>query len=104
MILTILAAVFMYINMKIMAMVRPMKTPSVPGASMPDMGKMMKFMHIFFVLMMAIFVYNVAAGIGIYVLTTTVFSVLQFVVTKRTLLWAKFRAWRSKGQNIVMSD
>ncbi len=38
--LTVFAAVFTYFQMKLTSLVKP-ATPQVPGASMPDMSKMM---------------------------------------------------------------
>lgn len=101
-VLTALAAVLMYANMKMMAAVRPVTTPNIPGASVPDMSKMMWFMNIFIVIMMWFFVYSVAAGVGLYIVTTTVFSIGQFIYQQRALLKAKFDAWRNKGQNVVV--
>lgn len=102
--LTVTASVLMYLNMKMMSAVKPITTPTIPGANVPDMAKMMWFMNIFIVIMMAFFVYNVAAWVGLYIVTTTVFSVGQFLWQQRALINAKYRAWRNKGQNVVMSS
>lgn len=55
--LTALAAVLMYCQMKFTTMMRPPKAPGglsalTGGDKTPDMGKMMGFMNIFFVVMM----------------------------------------------------
>jgi membrane protein insertase Oxa1/YidC/SpoIIIJ len=59
--------------MTIMGRTKPMTTPSIPGANVPDMSKMMGFMNYFLVFMIASFVYSVAAGIGLYIITSTLF-------------------------------
>ena len=51
---TLIACSLMYINMKMMSALRPMKQPAIPGANMPDITKMMGFMNIFIVLMMGL--------------------------------------------------
>ena len=100
--LTVLASVLMYFNMKMMNAMRPMTTPKIPGANVPDMSKMMWFMNIFIVIMMAFFVFNVAAWVGLYIVTTTVFSIGQFLWQQRAVLWAKYQAWKNKGQGVVV--
>jgi len=39
-VLTVVASIFTYLQMKMTMLVKP-ATPQVPGATMPDMGKMM---------------------------------------------------------------
>ncbi len=99
---TIIACSLMYINMKMMNAVRPMTQPSIPGANMPDMSKMMNFMNLFIVIMMGLFVYNTSTGVGLYILTTTVFSIGQFIYQQRALVSAKLQSWKKGGQNIVV--
>ena len=64
---------------------------------MPDMGKMMGGMNIFFVFMMAMFVYNMPSAIGLYIITTTLFGVLQMAYQYRALIQAKILARRGKS-------
>ena len=96
-ILTLLAAILMYAQMKFTTMIKP-ATPKLPGvtdkAGMPDMSKMMGGMNIFFVIMMGGFVWSMPAAIGLYIVTTTLFGVGQYTVQYRTLLKAKYLAWR----------
>jgi YidC/Oxa1 family membrane protein insertase len=89
-VITVLAAIFTYVQMKLVSMVRP-QTPSLPGASMPDMSKMMGFMNIFLVFIMGSFVYSQAAAIGLYIMITSLFSVVQYVVQYRVLVRAKLQ-------------
>ena len=94
--LTIIACVLMYANVKMMSAIKPVTTPNIPGANVPDMAKVMTYMHGFMVLMIGLFVYNVASGVGLYIITTTMFSVGQFVYQQRALLKAKILAWKNK--------
>lgn len=99
--LTIIAAVFTYFQMKLTTLAKPM-TPTVPWANVPDMWKMMWFMNVFMVFMIGSFVYSTQAWVGLYIATTSVFSVAQYSIQYRALLKAKFLEWRSKGQNIIV--
>ncbi len=88
-VLAILGGILMFINMSIMSWTRP-ATPSLPGwANVPDMGKMMKFMNYFLVFMIASFIYSVANGVGLYIITSTLFGVIQVYIQNRILINAK---------------
>jgi membrane protein insertase Oxa1/YidC/SpoIIIJ len=75
--ITALAGLFMYAQMQFMTLIKgPTQTPKIPGmdtGAMPDMSGMMKYMNIFFVIMMAGFVRSSASAIGLYIVTTTAF-------------------------------
>lgn len=47
-------------------------------------------------------VYSMQAGIGLYIVTTTLFSVIQYTIQYKALLKVKWNEWRSKGQNIII--
>lgn len=88
-ILAIIAWAIMYINMSMVRRTRP-ATPQVPGgANVPDMGSMMKFMNYFLVIMITVFVYSVASGVGLYILTSTLIGVIQVYLQNRVLVNAK---------------
>lgn len=89
-VLTVVASIFTYLQMKMTMLVKP-ATPQVPGATMPDMSKMMWFMNIFLVVIMASFVYGTAGAIGLYITVTSLFSVVQYAIQYRVLLLAKVR-------------
>lgn len=93
--LTILAAVFTYLQMKLTMIAKP-ATPQVPGSKAPDMSKMMWFMNIFMVFMIWSVVYSWQAGIGLYILTTSLFSVVQYSIQYRAILKAKWLEFISK--------
>lgn len=88
--IAIIAWLLMWINMKLMTWTKP-ATPSVPWANVPDMGKMMWFMNIFLVIMISSFVYSTAAGIGLYIVTSTFMGVAQVWYQNRILVNAKLQ-------------
>lgn len=95
--IVILACVFLFLQMQLVLMNRPATPQNMPGAeNMPDIGQMMKYMNIFLVWFMAIFVYTMPSGIGLYIATTTLFSLIQYSIQYREVLKAKFRALQSK--------
>jgi membrane protein insertase Oxa1/YidC/SpoIIIJ len=101
-VLTVIAAVFTYLQTKLTTLAKP-ATPSVPGQKVPDMGKMMWFMNIFLVFMIGSFVYTMQIGVGLYIVTTTVFSVAQYARQYRALLKAKRGERTSRGKGIVIN-
>jgi membrane protein insertase Oxa1/YidC/SpoIIIJ len=94
-----LAGVLMFGQMKITTYFKP---PQVPGnlgalawgAKMPDMWSLMWSMNIVFAIMMGWFVYSVAAAVGLYIITTTLFGVIQQTVQFRPAIKAKYYASR----------
>ena len=59
-------------------------------------------MNVFMVFMIGSVVYSMQSGIGLYIVTTTLFSVVQYTIQYKALLKAKFKEWRNKGQNVVI--
>ncbi len=101
--LAIFAAVFTYLQMKLTSIAKP-ATPSVPGAKVPDMSKMMWFMGVFMAFIMGSFVFSMQAGVGLYIVTTTLFSTTQYTIQYRALLKAKLKAalagkWGKNGKS-----
>jgi membrane protein insertase Oxa1/YidC/SpoIIIJ len=93
-ILAIIVAIFMYWQMKL-ASLNKTETPqqTLPnGQKMPDMSKMMWTMNIFMSWMMWFFTYSVQAWVWLYLLTTTLFWVIQYLYQYRVLLKIKFDA------------
>ncbi len=87
--LALVCCVLVYIQLKF-AMLNKPNIPQVPGwQAMPDMGKMMWFMNIFLIASMWTFVYKMPAWIWLYILTTTVFSLVQTSWQYRELLKIK---------------
>lgn len=104
MLITALAGLFMYAQMQFMTLIKgPTQAPKIPGmdtGAMPDMWGMMKYMNVFFVIMMAGFVRGNASAIGLYILTTTAFGVLQQARQYKWLLKAKRQLRRGKPEII----
>ncbi len=72
----------------------PQKLPN--GQDAPDMSKMMGFMNYFMVIMMGGMVWTMPAGVGLYIITTTLVGVSQQVWKYRALLQAKFAGMTGK--------
>ena len=53
--------------------------------------------------MIGSFVYTMQTGVGLYIVTTTIFSVAQYAWQYRVLLKVKFAEWTSKGKGIVIN-
>ncbi len=100
--LTIIAAVFTYLQTKLTTIAKP-ATAAVPGQKTPDMGKMMWFMNIFLVFMIGSFVYTMQTWVGLYIVTTTIFSVAQYGRQYRALLRAKRIERTSRGKGVVIN-
>jgi membrane protein insertase Oxa1/YidC/SpoIIIJ len=63
---------------------------------MPDMAKMMPMMNIMMVFMMWSFVYSVKSGVWLYIVTSTLFGVIQFMRQYRLVLPMKLKALFTK--------
>ena len=101
--LTVLGAIFTYLQMKLTTLAKPATPTAVGWQNMPDMSKMMWYMNIFMVIMIGSFVYNMNAWVWLYIVTTTLFSVVQYTIQYKALLRAKWIERRSKWQNIVIN-
>jgi len=99
--LAILAWILMYIQIKLTTLNKP-TTPSVPWnwipgmPKMPDMSKMMWYMNLFMVFMMASFVYSMPFGIWLYIITSTAFTVVQYSIQYRELIKVKINLLLNK--------
>lgn len=92
--LTVLCAVLLFAQTSMMTRVqpKPTTTQTLPnGQAMPDMSKMMPMMNIFMVFMMWSFVYSVKSGVGLYIFTSTLIGLLQFMRQYRQVLPIKFK-------------
>ena len=78
------------------------KTQNVAG--MPDMSKMMWTMNIMMTLMMASVVWSIQSWVGLYLATTSLFSVTQYIIQYRVLLKAKFNMLFHKNKPIVIEN
>ena len=102
-ILAIVAWIFTFLQTKLTTIAKP-ETPNVSGQNTPDMGKMMWFMNYFLVIMIGSFVYSMQTGVGLYIVTTTIFSVAQYSRQYRVLLKAKRGERTSRGKGVVVHN
>ncbi len=95
MIIAILCAILTFAQTKMTSMVQPApaKLPTTGDQAMPDMSGMMKYMSYFVAIMMGSFAYSVPSGVGLYLMTTTLFWVAQFVVQYRELVKVEVQTW-----------
>ena len=94
-VLAIITMVLMIWNMFITSIVKPapkMKQTLPNGQAMPDMSKAMQPMMYGMWVFMWVIVYSLAAWVGLYMMTTTLFSLWQTLWFNRALLQAKRRA------------
>ncbi|MFA7298889.1 MAG: YidC/Oxa1 family membrane protein insertase [Candidatus Absconditabacterales bacterium] len=101
-VLAIIAGVFTFLQTKLTTLAKP-ATPTIPGQKTPDMGKMMGFMNYFLVIMIGSFVYSMQTGVGLYIVTTTIFSVAQYSRQYKALLKAKRGERTSRGKGIIIN-
>lgn len=82
--LTVIGCVFVYLQTKLTTMMQgqqakaPVTGPG--GQQMPDMTKMMGPMNLVMVFMMGTFIWSTQNGVGLYLVVTTVFTVIQYAV------------------------
>jgi len=102
-ILTILVVILNYGQMKLTQLVQPKQQAKLPGATMPDMSKMMGSMSIGMSLMMGALVYSFNSAIGLYLVTTSLFSVVQYSYQYRTLLKVKMNEIFRKNKPTIIN-
>jgi membrane protein insertase Oxa1/YidC/SpoIIIJ len=89
--------------MKLTSLVQPKQTAKLPGATMPDMSKMMGTMSIGMSLMMGALVFSLNSAIGIYLATTSLFSIAQYSRQYRALIKVKFNEFFHKGKPVIIN-
>ncbi len=103
--LTVLAALLMYLQMQLTTLTKPAAAPKMPGAeAMPDMTKMMGSMNIFFVVMMGLFVRGTPAAIGLYIVTSTLFGVVQQTIQYWPVVKIKLKSLFPSKKPIIISE
>ncbi len=105
-ILTIIVACLNFLQFWLTSLTQKANKPAqMPGGvAMPDMSKMMVPMNIMMTVMMASIVWSFQAGIGLYLATTSLFSVVQYAVQYRVLLKAKWNMLFHKGKPEIISS
>lgn len=96
--LAVIGAAMIFVQTQLTTMIQP--KPATPqminGQDVPDMTSMMKYMNIFLVFMMGSFIYWTQAGIGLYIVVTTLFGLAQYIYQYRVVLRTKRLAWKSR--------
>ena len=102
-VLTIIVTALYYIQMQLTQLTQNKKAmPKVPGATMPDMTKMMWGMNIGMSLMMWLMVFGLNSAVGLYLLTSCLFSICQFSRRYRAILKAKWNEKFHKNEPTII--
>lgn len=102
-ILSIIVTVLYYLQMQLTQITQSKKSmPKVPGATMPDITKMMWGMNIWMSLMMWLMVYWLNSAVGLYLLTSCLFSICQFGRRYRAILKAKWNEKFHKNEPTII--
>ena len=92
-----------YLQMQLTQLTQNKKSmPKVPGATMPDMTKMMWGMNIGMSLMMWLMVFWLNSAVGLYLLTSCLFSICQFSRRYRAILKAKWNEKFHKNEPTII--
>jgi len=103
-ILTVLVVILNYGQMQLTQLIQPKQTSKLPGgANMPDMQKMMGTMSIGMSAMMGVMVFTFQSAIGLYLVTTSLFSVCQYSRQYRAVLKAKINEFLHKGKPTIIN-
>ena len=92
-----------YTQMKFTQLVQPKKAATLPGASVPDMSKMMGTMSIGMSLMLGAMVYSFNSAIGLYLVTTSLFSVIQYGYQYRAIIKVKLNEFLNKNKPTIVN-
>lgn len=102
--LTLIGCVFVFLQTKLTTMMQsnqPKPAMVAPGGQqMPDMTKMMGPMNLVMVFMMGTFIRSTQNGVGVYLVITTVFTVVQYAIQNREMIKIK---WITRDVKIVNS-
>lgn len=105
-VLTVIVAVLNFTQFQLTSLTQKANKPAaMPGGlQMPDMGNMMLIMNVMMTLMMVSIVYSFAAGVGLYLAVTSLFSVVQYIVQYRVLIKAKWNMLFNKNKPEVINN
>lgn len=93
-VLTIIVTLLYFLQMKMTQLTQNKKSmPQIPGASLPDMSKIMDWMNIWMSVMMWMMVLWLNSAVWLYLMTTCLFSIIQYCWRYRSILKAK---WNEK--------
>ena len=98
-ILAIIAGILMYFQIKLTTITKPTTSsiPQIPGTpKIPDITKITNTMNTFMIVMMMVFVYTMPTGIGLYIVTSNLFSVVQLSYQYKELIKIKLKTLFNK--------
>ena len=102
-ILTIIVTALYFLQMQLTQLMQNKKaTPKLPWATMTDMSKMMSGMNIGMSLMMWLMVFGLNSAVGLYLLTSCLFSICQYCRRYRALLKAKWNEKFHKNEPTII--
>lgn len=103
-IMVVLVAVLNFTQFGLTSLTQKANKPAaMPGGlAMPDMSKMMWIMNIMMTFTMAWIVRMQPAGVGLYLMVTSLFSVVQYLIQYRVLLKAKWDMFFHKDRPVVV--
>ncbi len=103
-ILTVLVACLNFIQFWLTSLTQKWapKQQNMWWVAMPDMSKMMWTMNIMMTIMMASVVWSIQSWVGLYLATTSLFSIIQYTIQYRVLLKAKWDSLFHKNRPIVV--
>ena len=102
-ILPIIVTALYYLQMQLTQINQNKKAmPKVPGATMPDMTKMMSGMNIGMSLMMWLMVFGLNSAVWLYLLTSCLFSICQYCRRYRAILKAKWNEKFHKNEPTII--
>ncbi len=81
---------------------KPAQMPG--GMNLPNMSGMMWMMNVMMTVMMAWIVWSLNSWVGLYLATTSLFSVIQYIIQYRVLLKAKWDLLFHKDKPIVVNE
>ena len=105
-VLTVIVAVLNFTQFQLTSLTQKANKPAaMPGGlQMPDMGNMMMIMNVMMTLMMVSVVYSFAAGVGLYLAVTSLFSVVQYIIQYRVLIKAKWNMLFNKNKPEIINN
>ena len=105
-VLTVIVAVLNFTQFQLTSLTQKANKPAaMPGGlQMPDMGNMMMIMNVMMTLMMVSIVYSFAAGVGLYLAVTSLFSVVQYIIQYRVLIKAKWNMLFNKNKPEIINN
>ena len=105
-VLTIVVACLNFIQFWLTSLTQKAQKPqqNIWWVAMPDMSKMMWTMNIMMTIMMASVVWSIQSWVGLYLATTSLFSIIQYLIQYRVILKAKWNLLFNKNKPIVVES